>query len=128
MVGIICLIIGIVGFVKGRINVSRRRELRGAGMYIVATLFCLPLPLSFLVGVCIGVIHAANRTPTPVDPSTILIANVASAWLPLGVAIILAFAMAKPKELGPTAPPASGFPVLPPTAPGSQGPTGTPLA
>ncbi|HEY2586903.1 MAG TPA: hypothetical protein VGI81_14250 [Tepidisphaeraceae bacterium] len=106
MVGIIALIIGIVGFAKGRIGVSKARELRGSGMYLVATLFCLPLPLSLLVGLVLGAINAGR--PTPLEPSKILLAGALCTWVPILAGVVLAFVLSKPKE----APPA-GFPVTP---------------
>src|SRR5580704_19609662 len=97
MVPIICLIIGILGFVKKRISVTKTRELRGGPMYIAATLFCLPLPLGFAVGFAIGASAAASRTP--VDKDTVNIASLICTVLPIVVAVIIAFAMAKPKEI-----------------------------
>ena len=111
MVGIISLIIGILGFVKRRINVTKTRELRGAGMYVVATLFCLPFPLSFLLGVIIGASQVAGGKP--VDQSSLLVLASVCTWVPILLAVILAFVMAKPKE----APEGSGFPVSMPPAP-----------
>ena len=108
MLAIALLIIGIIGFVKGRIGVTRNRELRGGGMYAVATLFCLPLPLSFLVGMALGA--QAVSSGRPVDQQTVLIAGVAATWAPIVVAFILAFAMAKPKVV-PGQPPPQGFQV-----------------
>ena len=105
---IILLILGILGFVKGRINVSKNRELRGGGMYAVATLFCLPLPLSFLLGMVLVANTAGSGRP--VDRNTILIADLVSVWGPLVVALILAFTLAKPK--------------LAPGQPGETGPRG----
>jgi hypothetical protein len=104
---IVCLIIGIVGFVKGRINVTKKRELRGAPMYIAAALFCLPLPLSFLVGVAIAA-HAAARG-VPVDQSSLLPLGIAATWGPILVALILGFTLSKPKDAPP--PVARGFEV-----------------
>lgn len=124
LIQIICLVIGILGFVKGRINVSAKRELRGKGMYIVATLFCLPLPLSFFIGVLIGVAHAANGTP--IDNSALLAVGVACTWLPVILAIVLAFSMSKPKEAA--APVVGGFPVMPPAPRGPEDPAGPPRA
>jgi hypothetical protein len=125
MVGIICLIIGILGFVKGRINVSARRELRGSGMYIVATLFCLPLPLSFLIGAAISAMNAAN--PKPGVSSSVFAIAAACTWLPILLGIILAFVMATPKA-APTGVPVQGFPVMPPAPSGPQGPIVPPHA
>jgi hypothetical protein len=125
MVGIICLIIGILGFVKGRINVSAKRELRGKGMYIVATLFCLPLPLSFVIGAAFGAMSAANQKP--VDNSAVLAVAVLCTWLPILLWVILAFVMATPKA-APTGVPVQGFPVMPPAPSGPQGPIVPPQA
>lgn len=102
------LVIGILGFVKGRISVTKNRELRGAGMYAVATLFCLPLPLSFLVGLALGA--QAVAAGKAVDEQTVLLASIAATWGPVVVAFILAFAMAKPKIV-PGQPPPQGFQV-----------------
>lgn len=102
------LVIGIIGFVKGRISVTKNRELRGGGLYAVATLFCLPLPLSFLVGIALGA-QAVSAGKT-LDDQTVLIAGLAATWGPILVAFILAFAMAKPKVV-PGQPPPQGFQV-----------------
>jgi hypothetical protein len=107
MLAIALLIIGIIGFVKGRISVTSKRELRGGGLYAVATLFCLPLPLSFLAGVAAGA--AAASGGKPVDDQAILWLSVAAVWGPILVAFILAFALAKPKVQAPTGP--QGFEV-----------------
>jgi hypothetical protein len=108
MLAIALLIIGIIGFVKGRISVTKNRELRGGGMYAVATLFCLPLPLSFLIGLALGAQAASSGKQ--VDQQTVLIAGLAATWAPIVVAFILAFAMAKPKVV-PGQPPPQGFQV-----------------
>jgi hypothetical protein len=108
IIAIICLIIGVLGFVKGRINVSKKRELRGAPMYIVATLFCLPLPLSFLAGVAVGAAHAAQGTP--IDQSTLVIIGAVTTGAPLVLALVLGFALSTAKD-APAAPRAQGFEV-----------------
>ena len=100
MLAIICLVIGIIGFVKGKISVTGSKELRGGPMYLVATLFCLPLPLSFLAGIILGV----TAGPNGVDASTVNTVSLMTSIVPLIVAGILAFALAKPK----LAPPPSG--------------------
>ena len=111
MLQIIILIIGILGFVKRRISVTKHRELRGGPMFAVATLFCLPLPLSFLIGAALGVQAAAGGRK--VDDNTILFASLAATWGPVLVAFIIAFAMAKPKLPSgqPPPPPPQGFEV-----------------
>ena len=108
MLAIILLIIGIIGFVKGRISVTSKRELRGGGLYAVATLFCLPLPLSFLAGAVAGA--ASVSSGKAVDDQTLIWLSVAVVWVPVLVAFILAFALAKPK-VQPLAPPPQGFEV-----------------
>lgn len=108
MIGIICLIIGILGFIKGRINVTKKRELRGAPMYIVAALFCLPLPFSFLAGVVLAANHAAQGTP--IDQNTLLFVSLGTSAVPIVIAMILGFTLAKPKEVA-GAPRAQGFEV-----------------
>ena len=108
MLAIILLIIGIIGFVKGRISVTSKRELRGGGLYAVATLFCLPLPLSFLVGMVAGV--AAGSSGKAVDEKTLTLVAAVAAWGPILVAMILAFALAKPKVQQPSSAP-QGFEV-----------------
>ncbi len=113
LLAIICLVIGIVGFVKGRMNISKRKELRGGALYVVCTLLCLPLPLSFLVGMIIGAMAAANGTEP--DEKTIGIASVVVVLGPIFGGIILAFAKATPKELPIDA--ARGFEVQPPPPP-----------
>src|SRR4051794_34904598 len=95
MVQIIALIVGIIGFAKRRINVSKTRELRGGGTYLVASLFSLPLPLSFVVGAVLGANAAAAGRK--VDQDTLLYAGLLSTWGPVAVALVLAFVLAKPK-------------------------------
>ncbi|HSU66832.1 MAG TPA: hypothetical protein VLJ39_08175 [Tepidisphaeraceae bacterium] len=111
IIAIVCLVIGILGFVKRRINITKNRELRGTGMYVVAALLCLPLPLSFLVGLVMGTTAVASGRPVNTD--AVMIAGTICTWGPILLAIILGFAMAKPKEV----PPQSAFPVMPPQKP-----------
>ena len=108
MLAIALLIIGIIGFVKGRISVTSKRELRGGGLYAVATLFCLPFPLAFLAGVIAGA--SAASSGTPVDRDALSKVALALTWGPILVAFILAFVLAKPKAPPPTAGP-QGFEV-----------------
>jgi hypothetical protein len=107
MAAIIALIIGIIGFVKGRIGVSKARELRGGAMYLVAAIFCLPLPLSFLVGLVMAAINSGR--PVPMDSSRVLLAGALCTWVPILAGVVLAFILARPKEA-----PVAGFPVAPP--------------
>jgi hypothetical protein len=95
MIPIALLVIGILGFVKRRINVTGKRELRGSGMYIVATLFCLPLPMSFLVGFIYGTMQASGGKK--IDPDVVLMLSGIFVWAPFILAMILAFVLAKPK-------------------------------
>jgi hypothetical protein len=95
MIAVALLIIGIIGFVKGRINVTNKRELRGGPMYAVATLFCIPLPLSFVLGLFIGV--DATRSGKQLDTGALATADVASLAVPLVAAFVIAFVMARPK-------------------------------
>jgi hypothetical protein len=96
MLAIILLIVGIVGFVKGRINISKTRELRGGGMYAVCTLFCLPFPLTLFLGFLIGI--RAGTTGTPIDQNQIMMANLGGGLIPIIIGIILAYVLAKPKQ------------------------------
>lgn len=103
------LVVGIIGFVKGRINVTKTKELRGGAMYFVATLCCLPLPLAFLIGMYLGADAAKNGTTVDND-SLRLIAG----GLTIGifiVALVLLFALATPKLNQPYRMVAQGFPV-----------------
>ena len=101
---------------KGRINVSKNRELRGGPMYAVATLFCLPLPLQFLVGIVIGL--SAAKSNTAVDQSSLLGVALACTGIPILAALVIGFSMSKPK-IAPMPPPrAQGFEVLPVNAEG----------
>jgi hypothetical protein len=111
IIGIVCLIIGIVGFVKGRINVTKTKELRGGPMYLAATLFCLPLPLGIVVGLFMGVSAAAQGQHITATDSSVLIAGLLTTWVPILLGIIIGFVAAKPKL--PPAPPAGppGFEV-----------------
>ena len=95
MLAIALLIIGIIGFARGRIGVTPRRELRGRGLYTVATLFCLPLPMAFLSGLVAGLV--ATSTGRQVDEGTLARFALAVTWGPIVLAFILAFALAKPK-------------------------------
>jgi hypothetical protein len=97
MIALALLVIGIIGFAKGRINVTNKRELRGGPMYAVATLFCIPLPLSFAVGLYLGV--DAARSGTPLDTRAIAMTDLVSLVVPLVAAFVVAFAMARPKAL-----------------------------
>jgi len=95
ILGIILLIIGITGFVKGRVNVTKNRELRGGGMYAVCTLFLLPLPVSFMVGLYLG--WQAAAAGRRVGAQTVMVAGLLTTWAPVVVGLVLAFAMARPK-------------------------------
>ena len=95
MIQIILLVIGILGFAKGRIDVSSRRELRGSGMYAVATLFCLPLPLSFLARAVVSV--ASEARSGAVDENLVSVAGLAATGVPLVVGFVIAAVMSKPK-------------------------------
>jgi hypothetical protein len=108
---IACLVIGIIGFAKGRINISKTRELRGGGMYAAATLLCLPLPLSFGAGFMIGLSAAASHTP--VDNSQVLLWGALCTWVPILASLVIGYSMARPKVPPGLPPRAQGFEVQP---------------
>jgi hypothetical protein len=91
---IISLIIGIFGFVKGRINVTKTRELRGGAMYLAATLFCLPLPLSLLAGFLMGATSMGRGASRDTDT----VVGTLCTFVPILAAVIVVFALAKRKE------------------------------
>lgn len=112
MLSLVFLVLGIVGFVKGKMSISSTKELRGTGMYIVATLFCLPLPLSFAAGFVYGMMLASSGG-SPSD-GTVMLLNLIFGWGPIIAGFILAFTMAQPKT---DVPAAKGFDVMPPPPP-----------
>src|SRR4051794_27519082 len=102
MLGIALLVVGIIGFVKGRINVTKHKELRGPPMYLVCTMLCLPLPLSFVIGMVAGASAAANHRPVDMDSLNMIAGGINLVLIV--TAVILMFALAKPKIM-------PGFPV-----------------
>jgi len=54
MLGIILLIVGIIGLIKGKIGVTRTKELRRPASILVSLLFIAPFPLQILVGAGMG--------------------------------------------------------------------------
>lgn len=98
MLGIILLVVGIIGLVKGKISVTKNRELRRPASIFVCLLFIAPFPLQFLAGLFLGV-QAVAEGRQNVDHLK------DQAWmLELGilgvcflVGMILAFVLAKPK-------------------------------
>ena len=122
MVTIVLLVIGIVAFVRGQISVTKTRELRGGGLYAVAALFCLPLPLSIVVGLAFGAASASSGQP--LDDGRLRVVSLVTTWIPVIAAFILAFALAKPKvvEAGQIGP--RGFDVQMPPAPPAGVPSG----
>lgn len=105
---ILFLFIGIVCFCKDRIRVTPRRELRGQWLNVVATLFCLPIPLVFLVA--LGV-HAAERWGIAV-PRHAGLSDLTTVWLPIGLGLLLAFLCSRERtEVPDDTPSARGFEV-----------------
>lgn len=110
---IVLLVLGILSFVKGRISVSKHKELRGGGMYVSATLFCLPLPLTFLVAFALDASNALTQQPVPVGGRTAAVLNLLCLWVPFLAGTVLAFVLARPAgDAEPSR--AKGFDVLPP--------------
>lgn len=107
MLQLVCLIIGIVGLVKGKVSVSKAKELRGGPLYLVCGLFIAPLPLSFLAGLVLGA-TAGGSSQADLERSATIIGLVVG-LLPVIVGIVLSFVLAQPKvDAG------RGFAVVPP--------------
>ena len=96
ILAIVLLVFGIIGFVKGWVNVSAKRELHGKWMRVVCTIFCLPLPLALIAGIING--GLAGGKPSDLR---VAILDAAAVWLPLlvGVAVALIFAQPKVRNL-----------------------------
>lgn len=108
MLQLICMVIGIIGLVKGKVSVSKTKELRGGPLYLVCGLFIAPLPLSFIAGLILGATGGAS-TQEQLEKNAMLIGLIVGI-VPLIAGIVLAFVMAQPKI-----DPGRGFDVLPPT-------------
>lgn len=132
MIAIIMLVLGIIAFAKGRVSVNSTKEVHGAPLYVVATLLCLPLPLSFAGGLALGVWAGMNGTEisdkwaTLIDVGMVILFGLA--------ATIVSMVFAKPKQLFPMAPMGTfpgqpGYPGAPmyPGAPVVPGPAGFPV-
>jgi hypothetical protein len=101
---IVLLVLGIMAFVKRRVNVSATRELRGPPVFLVGALFCLPLPLAFAIGAVIGARAVANGKS--IDRMDLVYVELACVGVPVVLGLLIGFAMSKPKL--PPAPPPLG--------------------
>lgn len=99
MLQIALLVIGIIGLVKGRIAVTKTKELRGTGLYIVSALFIAIFPLSFVAGFILGAMRAGQNSSKTGNLALGL--DLAITGGLLLIAFVTAFAMATPKELPP---------------------------
>lgn len=98
MLGIILLIVGIIGLIKGKISVTRTKELRRPGSIFVSLLFIAPFPLQILVGAAMGVQAAAEGKQNIDDlQSKATMIGLAIFGICLVTGLILAFVLAKPK-------------------------------
>jgi len=61
--GILILILGVVTLIRGKVSLTNNRVVTGGPAYIVGALFVLPFPLSFGVGVLMGMQRAAEGRP-----------------------------------------------------------------
>ncbi len=112
---IICLVLGIVGLVKRKISVTSNKELRGGPMIAACILLISPLPLTFCLGLLVGLLNAGK----PVDQfrGQIIIADIVGTWLPIIAVLIIGFTMGKPKADIRPGSSQQGFDVLPPAPP-----------
>jgi hypothetical protein len=73
-------------------------------MYLASILLCLPLPLSLMAGLILGM-HSRS-TGQPISEQTVLMAGALCTWAPIIGCLIVGFTCAKSKV--PPPPPGAG--------------------
>lgn len=103
LIPIIMLIVGIVGLVKGRISVTGTKEIRRPASIFISLLFMAPLPLSIIATVVLSAMAVAKANGGQPNLQELeSTANILSAVIFFGcliLALVLSFALAKPKEM-----------------------------
>lgn len=109
MLQIVLVIMGIVGLVRGKINMSKTKELRGTWLYIVCGLFIGSLPLSFVGAFAGAALSGATTQDSAKDAA--MIGSIACTLVPIIAGIVFAYVKAQPK----TEVVSRGFDVMPPS-------------
>lgn len=112
MIQLVCLIVGIVALVRGKLAMTKHKELRGKPLYLAATLLIVPLPISFLFGLVYGAMVATSGGNVDTESPVFMIMAVGISWLPIVAAFIIGFTASVPK-LAPNTPVSHGFEVQP---------------
>jgi hypothetical protein len=100
---IIMLIFGIITLVRGKFLLTRAKEVRGVPARIIGVILMLPLPLSFMAGLVLGAVIAAQGKNEDELRTAGIILGVSITAICFISAIVLAAVTAQPVVKEPSA-------------------------